>query len=219
MKLCVYDIDGNKTSQEVELKKEVFGVEPSKHLMYQAVKTYLANQRQGNSKAKGRSEVNGTSAKAFRQKGTGGARRGDRKSPVLVGGGKTFGPSPRSYYLKMNKKQKQIARISAYSDKAINESVFIFDNVELEKPKTNQFAKILNGMELAGKKVLVLIDSYSYLDEEKKWDNSVNLWKSIRNLKNVKCQLANNVSTYEIINADYLVVQKSALETINRING
>lgn len=219
MKLCVYDIEGKKTSDEIELNNDVFGVDPAKHLMYQAVKTYLANQRQGNAKAKGRSEVVGSRAKAFKQKGNGGARRGDKKSPILVGGGKTFGPSPRSYYLKMNKKQQQIARSSAYSDKAVNNSIYIIDNFEMEAPKTSKFTRVLEGMELKGKKILVLIDSYSYLDDDKKWNNSVNLWKSIRNIKKVNCQLASNVTTYEILNADYLVVQKDALETINRING
>ena len=154
MKLYVYDIEGKKTSDEIELSDTIFGVEPAKHLMYQAVKTYLANQRQGNAKAKGRSEVAGSRAKAFKQKGNGGARRGDKKSPVLVGGGKTFGPSPRSYYMKMNKKQQQIARNSAYSDKAVNNSIYIFDNLEIESPKTSKFTKVLEGMELSGRKYL-----------------------------------------------------------------
>lgn len=219
MKLCVYDIEGKKTSEEIELNPLVFGVEPSKHLLYQAVKTYLANQREGNAKAKRRSETNYSTAKLLRQKGTGGARRGDRKSPLLVGGGKTFAPAPRSYFMKMNKKQRLLARRSAYTVKAQQEEIRIIDNFEFETPKTSRFNKVLSEMGIIGKKVLVLVDSYSYLDDDKKYDNAVNLIKSARNLKNVNCQLADAVSTYELMRADFVVIQKEALKTIDRING
>ncbi|MBU4485315.1 MAG: 50S ribosomal protein L4 [Candidatus Delongbacteria bacterium] len=219
MKLSVYDIEGKKTSVEVELNNEVFGIEPNFHLIHQSVKVYLANQRQGTAKAKGRSELAFSNKKLFRQKGTGGARRGDRKSPVLVGGGKTFGPSPRDYTMKMNKKQKLLARKSAYSDKALNDKIYLIDNFVFEAPKTTKFVNVLSGMEVLGKKVLVLVDTYSYLDEDAKYENTVNLLKSIRNIKNTNIQLADTVSTYEIMNADCLIIQKGALQTIDRVNG
>lgn len=218
MKLGVYDIEGKKTSEEIELNPSVFETEISKSLLHQAVKVYLANQRQGTVNAKGRSEVNGSKSKIFRQKGTGGARGGSKRSPVRVGGGKTFGPSPRDYSLKMNKKQKQLARKSAYTDKANNNSIFLFDNFSFEVPKTKQFVKVLEGMEILNKKILVLVDSYSYLDDEKRYDGIVNLLRSVRNIKNVEFQVADSVSTYEILRADYLVVQKDALLTIDRVS-
>jgi large subunit ribosomal protein L4 len=218
MKLAVYDIEGKKTSAEVELNKDVFGVEPNYHLIHQSVKSYLANQRQGTAKAKGRSDTAYSRKKLFRQKGTGGARRGDRSSPLMLGGGKTFGPSPRDYTMKMNKKQKLIARKSAFSDKALNEKICVFDNFTFETPKTTKFLNVLSGMEVLGRKVLVLVDSYSYLDDETRYDNTINLLKSVRNIKNTNIQLADTVSTYEIMNAEYVVIQKDALQTIDRVN-
>lgn len=218
MKLSVYDIEGKKTSEELELNESIFSIEPNYHLIHQSVKVYLANQRQGTAKAKGRSEVAFTNKKMFRQKGTGGARRGDRKSPVLVGGGKTFGPSPRDYTMKMNKKQKLLARKSAFSDKALNSKIYLIDNFEFETPKTSKFVNTLSSMEVLGKKILVLVDTYSYLDEDSKYNNAVNLLKSIRNIKRANIQLADTVSTYEIMNCDCLIIQKDALQTIDRVN-
>jgi len=212
MKLSVYDIEGKKTSDEIELQKEVFGLEPKYHLIHQAVKVYLANKRQGTAKAKGRSEKAYSTKKMFRQKGTGGARRGDRRSPLLVGGGKSFGPSPRDYTIAMNKKQKVLARKSAYSDKAANERVYIFDNFEFEEPKTTKFVNVLSGMEITGKKILVLVDA------EKKNTRTENLIKSVRNIKKTTIQTAASVSTYEIMNAECLLIQKDALKTIDRVN-
>jgi len=219
MKLCVYDIQGKKTAEEVELNSDVFGVAPSKHLMYQAVKTYLANQRQGNAKTKGRSELAYSTAKLIKQKGTGGARRGDRKSPVMVGGGRVFGPVPRSYYLKMNKKQKVLARKSAFSDKAQEQAIIVVDNLIYDEPKTSKFAGVLRELGVMGKKVLLVVDTYTYQDEDKKIENTTNLLKSARNIKNVSFQTADSVNTYEIMRADYLLIQKDALKTIDRVNG
>ena len=217
-KVAVYDIEGKKTSEEIELNDVVFGIEPNKHIVHQAVKVYLANQRQGTAKAKGRSEVAGSQKKAISQKGSGGARRGSKRSPLLVGGGKTFGPSPRDYTLKMNKKQKLLAKKSAFSDKANSDGVFVFDNFKFDAPKTTKFLNVLKGMEVLGKKVLVLVDSYSYIDDDSKYDNTVNILKSARNIKNIRCQVADTVTTYEIVNADYLAIQKDALITIDRVN-
>lgn len=217
-KVAVYDIEGKKTSEEVELNDIVFGIEPNKSIVHQAVKVYLANQRQGTAKAKGRSEVAGSQKKAISQKGSGGARRGSKRSPLLVGGGKTFGPSPRDYTLKMNKKQKLLAKKSAFSDKANSDGVFVFDNFKFDQPKTTKFLNVLKGMEVLGKKVLVLVDSYSYIDDDAKYDNTVNILKSARNIKNIRCQVADTVTTYEIVNADYLAIQKDALKTIDRVN-
>ncbi|MBN2789000.1 MAG: 50S ribosomal protein L4 [Candidatus Delongbacteria bacterium] len=217
-KVAVYDIEGKKTSEEVELNEQIFGIEPNAHVLHQAVKVYLANQRQGTANAKGRSDVAGSKKKAINQKGSGGARRGGKRSPLLVGGGKTFGPSPRDYTLKMNKKQKLLAKKSAFSDKASSDGVFVFDNFKFDVPKTTKFLNVLKGMEVLGKKVLVLVDSYSYIDDDSKYDNTVNILKSARNIKNIRCQVADTVTTYEIINADYLAIQKDALKTIDRVN-
>ncbi|MDA3884600.1 MAG: 50S ribosomal protein L4 [Candidatus Delongbacteria bacterium] len=217
-KVAVYDIEGKKTSEEVELNDLVFGIEPNKSIVHHAVKVYLANQRQGTAKTKGRSEVSGSQAKAINQKGSGGARRGSKRSPLLVGGGKTFGPSPRDYTMKMNRKQKLLAKRSAFSDKAISDGVFVFDNFKFDVPKTTKFLNVLKGMEVLGKKVLVLVDSYSYIDDDSKYDNTVNILKSARNIKNIRCQVADTVTTYEIVNADYVAIQKDALITIDRVN-
>lgn len=218
MKLAVYDIEGKKTSVEIDLNKDVFGLDPNYSLVHQAVKVYLANQRQGTHNVKSRSQMNFSTKKMFKQKGTGGARRGDRNSPVLVGGGKSFGPSPRDYTMKMNKKQKLLARKSAFSDKAAHDRVYLIDNFVFDVPKTTKMVNVFSGMEVLGKKVLVLVDTYSYLDDENKYNNSINLLKSISNIKNANVQLADNVSTYEIMNADCLIIQKDALQTIDRVN-
>lgn len=220
MSLNVYDINGKKTSEEIALNPEIFAITPSEHILYLAVKTYLANQRQRTSKAKGRSEVSGSTAKMFKQKGTGGARRGSKRSPLLVGGGKTFGPqlSETKYTLKMNKKQKVLARKSAYSLKASSDSIYIMDNFKVDVPKTKPMVSMLKEIGILEKKVLVLFNSYSYLDDDDKYDNIVNNIRSFWNIKNVKCQVADNVTPYEIVNADYLLIQKDALEIINRIN-
>ncbi len=219
MELGIYDIKGELTSEKVELNPVVFESEINKSLLHQAVKVYLANQRQGNAKAKGRSEVAGSKAKMFAQKGTGRARKGGKRSPVLVGGGKVFGPSPRSYYLGMNQKQKKLARRSAFSVKAQENAIYLMDDFKIETPKTKVFAEAFEKMNVLGKKILVLVDSYSYLDADSKYDSVINMLKSVRNIKNVRCQVADTVSTYEIMNADYLVVQKNALKTIDRISG
>ena len=218
MKVNLYNQKGEKLKTTVELNPEMFEAKVNEELMAQYVRVHLANQRQGTAKAKGRSEVSGSQAKAINQKGSGGARRGSKRSPLLVGGGKTFGPSPRDYTLKMNRKQKLLAKKSAFSDKAINDGVFVFDNFKFDVPKTTKFLNVLKGMEVLGEKVLVLVDSYSYIDDDSKYDNTVNILKSARNIKNIRCQVADTVTTYEIVNADYLAIQKDALITIDRVN-
>jgi large subunit ribosomal protein L4 len=217
-KVAVYDIQGKKTGVELELNPAIFSIEPKKHLIHKAVLSYLANRREGNSKNRHRTEVKGSTKKLFKQKGTGGARRGSIKSPIMVGGGKTFGPKVRSYYQKMNKKEKVIARKSAYSDKALSSSILAIENFLIETPKTSKFVELLKGMEVLGKKVLVLVDSYSYLDSEEKYTNAVNVLKSLRNIKNVRTQVADTVSTYELMNSDVLVIQKDAFITIEKVN-
>ncbi|MFO7810352.1 MAG: 50S ribosomal protein L4, partial [Candidatus Delongbacteria bacterium] len=139
-------------------------------------------------------------------------------SPILVCGGKTFGPEPRDFTLKMNKKQKLLARRSAYSDKAASGSVFLMDDFVFDVPKTAKMVNVLSGMDVLGKKILVLVDTYSYLDDETKYNHAVNLLKSVCNIKKANVQLADNVSTYEIMNADCLIIQKDALKTIDRVN-
>lgn len=216
-KVSVYDIQGKVTGEEIELSPEIFGLEPNKTLLHKAVVTYLSNQRQGTHFAKRRSEITGSTKKLFRQKGTGNARKGNIKSPVLKGGGKTFAPHPRDYTKKMNKKEKVLARFSAYSDKALSDSIFVFDNFDMEEPKTSKFASILNGMGVYGKKVLVIVDSYSWYDEDEHYEKQVKILKSAKNIKNINYQIIDSVNTYEIMNADYLVFQKAALETLNRV--
>jgi large subunit ribosomal protein L4 len=199
-------VKGAKTSKKAALDDKVFGVEPSDHAIYLDVKQYLANQRQGTHKAKQRNEVAGSTRKLKRQKGTGGARSGSILSPLFPGGGRVFGPQPRDYSFKLNKKLKQLARRSALTYKAKGDQVMVVEDFSFEAPKTKAFLAMAEGLNLAGKKVLLVL---------KETDHVVSL--STRNLKNVKVVPAANVNTYDVMNAGVLLLSEGAVGVINEM--
>jgi large subunit ribosomal protein L4 len=204
MKLNVYKIDGTDSGVEVVLNEKIFGIEPHDQLIYEDVRSYLAAQRQGTAKTKNRTEVSGGGKKAFRQKGTGGARRGSLRSPLLKGGGTVFGPKPRTYSVRLTKKMKQLARKSAFSYKAADQAIVLVEDFSFENPKTKDMIKILDALKLSGKKVLFLT---------KTTDKSV--YRSASNIPGIRTIEAYKPSTYEIVNADVLLIQNGALEVIN----
>ena len=206
MELEVYKIDGKKTDRKVQVNDKVFGIEPNDHAIYLDVKQYLANQRQGTHSTKERNEVMGSTRKMKRQKGTGTARFGDIKNPIFRGGGRTFGPSPRDYGFKLNKKLKNLARRSALSYKVKDNGFMIVEDFTLEDPKTRNFVEILNNFELAEQKILFVMT---------KADRNILL--SIRNLKKARVINASDLNTYEILNANKLLVCESSLEQIEKL--
>ena len=204
MEVSVLNIKGEDTGKKVVLNDAIFGIEPNDHCIYLAVNQYLAAQRQGTHKSKERSEIAGSTRKLIRQKGGGGARRGDIKSPVLRGGGRVFGPRPRDYWFKLNKKVKALARKSALSYKAQQNAIVVVEDFDFEAPKTKQGVKLLNNLKVEGKKTLIV------LSEVKK---NVNL--SVRNIQRVDVMTACNLNTYRVMNANVLVVTESALNQID----
>lgn len=206
MEINVLDIKGQETGRKVTLNENVFGIEPNDHVIYLDVKQYLADQRQGTAKSKERSEHAGSTRKLGRQKGGGGARRGDINSPVLVGGGRVFGPKPRDYSFKLNKKVKVLARKSALSYKAQENAIVFVEDFTLDTPKTKDFVNIAKNLKVDGKKVLVLLPEVN-----------INVYLSARNLKGVEVLPANQLNTYKVLNADVLVVAESSLKTIEGI--
>ena len=204
MELSVYNIKGEDTGKKVVLNDEVFGLEPNEHVIYLAVKQYLANQRQGTHKAKERSEVAGSTRKLGKQKGGGGARRGDINSPLLVGGARVFGPKPRDYHFKLNKKVKQLARKSALSQKAIENAIIVVEDFTFEAPSTKVFVDVLNKLNVCEKKQLFVLPS-----------SNKNVYLSARNLKRTNVVMASNLNTYGILNSDVLVVSEGSLEIIS----
>ncbi len=203
MKLKVFKTDGTQSSASVELSDQIFGIEPNKTVLYEAVRSYMSNQRQGTAKTKGRTEVRGGGRKAYRQKGTGNARRGTLRSPLLVGGGTVFGPRPRDYQVKLSKKVKQLARKSALSIKASEKAIVIVDDFEFEQPKTKSLLQIITALKLDGKKVLILTPGVNN-----------NLFLSCRNVPELLVLEANKPSTYEIMTADVLLIQKSSVSVL-----
>ena len=206
MEVSVLNINGQETGRKVQLNDAIFGIEPNDHVLYLAVKQYLANQRQGTAKSKERSEMSGSTRKLGRQKGGGGARRGDINSPVLVGGGRVFGPKPRNYSFKLNKKVKALARKSALSYKAHEAAIVVVEDFAMEAPKTKDFLNIVKNLKVEGKKVLVVLPT-----EDK------NVYLSARNLKEAQVMGAANINTYKILNADAVIIAESSLETIDKI--
>jgi large subunit ribosomal protein L4 len=204
MEVSVLNIKGQETGKKVVLNDAIFGIEPNDHVIYLAVNQYLAAQRQGTHKSKERSEITGSTRKLIRQKGGGGARRGDIKSPVLRGGGRVFGPRPRDYWFKLNKKVKTLARKSALSYKAQQNAIVVVEDFDFAAPKTKEAAEMLNNLKVAGKKVLIL------LSEVKK---NVNL--STRNIQRVEVMTASALNTYKVMNANVLVVTENALKLID----
>lgn len=207
MSVSVVNMEGSKTST-VDLPEKVFGLEPNEAVVHSYIVQYLANQRQGNAATKGRSDVSGGGAKPWRQKGTGRARAGTSRSPIWTGGGVTFGPSPRSYYARMPKKQKSLALKSIFSDKARSDRIMILENLELPDGKTRSFASLISKLELSGKKVI-------FLDEGDRSDP----YRASRNIPGVMVSRARLASGYDILNADFLVITKAGLKEIEEVYG
>ncbi|OGU34995.1 MAG: 50S ribosomal protein L4 [Ignavibacteria bacterium GWB2_35_6b] len=206
MKVDVYKIDGSKTSKKVELSDSVFGIEPNDHVIYLSVKAYNANQRQGTHKAKERWEVSGGGKKPWKQKGRGGARAGTSRSPLWVGGGTIFGPRPRNYRQKLNKKVNKLARMSALSYKAKAEQLLVVEDFNFESPKSKEFENILKALKLNGKKTLLLTNG-----------TLENVYKSGRNIEKVNIVEAEKASTFELLNNQVVLIQKGALEKLESI--
>ena len=206
MEINVLNIKGEDTGRKVELADAVYGIEPNDHVIYLAVKQYLANQRQGTAKAKERSEHAGSTRKLGRQKGGGGARRGDINSPVLVGGGRVFGPKPRDYGFKLNKKVKVLARKSALSYKAKESAIVVVEDFNIEIPKTKEFINIAKNIKVDGKKALFVLP-----------DANKNVYLSARNLQRTEIIRAAALNTYKVLNADVLVITEGSLKTIDAI--
>ena len=204
MEVSVLNIKGEDTGKKVVLNDAIFGIEPNDHCIYLAVNQYLAAQRQGTHKSKERSEIAGSTRKLIRQKGGGGARRGDIKSPVLRGGGRVFGPRPRDYWFKLNKKVKALARKSALSYKAQQNAIIVVEDFDFEAPKTKDGVAMLNNLKIEGKKTLIV------LPEVKK---NVNL--SVRNIQRVNVMTASALNTYKVMNANVLVMTENALKLVD----
>lgn len=203
MELKVYNIDGNETGESVKLPDEVFNIEPNDHLIYQAVRVYLSNQRQGTHKTKERAEVRGGGKKPFRQKGTGRARQGTSRSPLMVGGGTIFGPRPHLYKLDIPKKAARLARRSALSKKAKENQIMVIQDFSFDAPKTKDMANILKALKLDTTKTLFLVA-----------DKNENLYKSGRNIANLNVQISDKAATYELLNNQMILVQKSAVDNL-----
>ena len=206
MEISVLNINGQETGRKVVLNDAIFGIEPNDHVLYLDVKQYLANQRQGTHKSKERSEVSGSTRKLGRQKGGGGARRGDINSPVLVGGGRVFGPKPRDYRFKLNLKVKSLARKSALSYKAQENAIIVVEDFVMEAPKTKEFVNIAKNLKVDGKKTLFVLP-----------EANKNVYLSARNLQRTEVMIASLLNSYKVLNADVMVVTESSLKAIDGI--
>jgi large subunit ribosomal protein L4 len=199
MELKVLNIEGNETGRTVELPEEIFGIEPNNHAIYLAVKQYLGAQRQGTHKVKTRAEVKGSSRKLHKQKGTGGSRKGNIRNPLYKGGGTVFGPKPHKYDIKLNRKVKDIAKMSALTHKAKDNSIFIVEDVTLDAPKTKTFMNIMNSLKVGEKKLMFVLPEFNE-----------NINKSLRNVPSVLGVLLSDINTYDIMNSEVLVLTESA---------
>ena len=206
MEISVLNIKGEDTGRKVTLNESIFGIEPNDHVLYLDVKQYLANQRQGTAKSKERSEHAGSTRKLGRQKGGGGARRGDINSPVLVGGGRVFGPKPRDYRFKLNKKVKSLARRSALSYKAQENAIVVVEDFIFEAPKTKEFVNVAKNLKVDGRKMLMVLPEVNK-----------NVYLSARNLQRTEIMTASALNTYKVLNADVLVVTENSLKAIDGI--
>ena len=204
MKLDVLNTKGATTGRSVELPEEIFGTEPNNHVIYLAVKQYLAAQRQGTHKVKTRAEVKGASRKLHKQKGTGGARKGNIRNPLYKGGGTIFGPKPHSYDFKLNRKVKDLAKISALSHKAIDQAILVLEDIEMKAPKTATISSMISQLKLDNKKTLVVLPEYND-----------NIHLSTRNIPNVASTLLADINTYDIMNADVLIITEGAAKIFN----
>lgn len=206
MELSVLNIKGEDTGRKVTLNDAIFGIEPNDHAIYLDVKQYLANQRQGTHKAKERSEMSGSTRKLIRQKGGGGARRGDINSPVLVGGARVFGPKPRDYSFKLNKKVKSLARKSALTYKAKGNAIVVVEDIAMETPKTKEFLAIANNLKVAGKRLLLVVP-----------ESNKTIYLSARNLQKTSVMPANELNTYKVLAAANIVLTESSVAVIDKL--
>lgn len=207
MELKVYGINGNETGRTVIVNEELFGTEPNDHVIWLAVRQYLADQRQGTHKSKERSEVSGSTKKLKRQKGTGGARAGDTNSPTIKGGGRVFGPRPRDYRFKLNKKVKRLARLSALTYKSRENNIIVVEDFSFEVPKTKKMIEILSALKVQDKKTLLIIDTIK--------EKFVSL--SARNLQKVEVMSPELINTYAVLNANKLVISESMIKELERV--
>lgn len=207
MELVILNISGEDTGKKVTLQDEIFGVEPNDHVIYLDVKQYLANQRHGNHKSKERGEITGSTKKIKRQKGTGTARAGSIKSPLFRGGGRAFGPRPRNYGFKLNKKLKQLARISALSYKAKGEAIKVVEDFNFDKPKTKEYVNVLRNLSIDDKKSLFILN-----------EKSDNLYLSSRNIKGSKVVALSELNTYDIMNHSNIVFVESSLNQLQKVD-
>jgi large subunit ribosomal protein L4 len=206
MEIAVINKSGEATSNKVTLNDTIYGIEPNDHAIYLDVKQYLANQRQGTHKSKQRNEISGSTRKLHKQKGTGGARKGSIKNPLFRGGGRVFGPQPRDYSFKLNKKVKQLARRSALTYKVKNESLIVLENFTFDAPKTKSFIELLNNLKVSDKKTLVVLS-----------ESNKSIYLSSRNLAGVKVVTALELNTYDIMNAKVLVLTEDSIDRIDNI--
>lgn len=207
MQLPVLDKEGNNTGRSAELADEVFGIQPNDHVIYLSVRQHMANKRQGTHKAKERAEIKGSTRKIKRQKGTGTARAGSLKSPVFRGGGRAFGPRPRNYSFKLNKKVKNLARKSALSYKSIEEAVYVLEDFNFEAPKTRDMINLIKGLDLSAKKTLLVLG-----------EANDNVRRSAGSLRKVNVITADMLSTYDIVDADALVLTEGSIEKVTALN-
>ena len=207
MQVDVLNIEGKQTGRTVELPEEIFGIEPNDHVIYLAVKQYQGAQRQGSHKVKTRAEVKGSSKKLHKQKGTGGARKGNLRNPLYKGGGTIFGPKPHKYDIKLNRKVKDLAKMSALAYKAKDNAIMVLEDVKMDAPKTSTFAGILSNLNIVGKRTLFVIPEYND-----------NLYLSLRNVPSVTGTLLSDLNTYDILNANVLVLTESAAKIFSEEN-
>ncbi|SBW01648.1 50S ribosomal protein L4 [uncultured Dysgonomonas sp.] len=206
MELSILDKNGKDTGKKIALNDAIYGIEPNEHVLWLDVKQYLANQRQGTHKSKERSEMSGSTRKLIRQKGGGGARRGDINSPILVGGARVFGPKPRDYSFKLNKKVKQLARKSALATKAKENQIVVVEDFSFDAPKTKDFVALTKNLQVADKKILLVLP-----------DQNKNVYLSARNLERVKVVKASDLNTYSILNCSSLVLAESSVAVIDNL--
>lgn len=206
MEVNVYNIKGEDTGRKVTLNESIFGIEPNDHAIYLDVKQFMANQRQGTHKSKERSEISGSTRKIGRQKGGGGARRGDMNSPLLIGGGRVFGPRPRDYFFKLNKKVKALARKSALAYKAQNNAIVVLEDFSFEAPKTKDFVALTKNLKIADKKLLMVFAEVNK-----------NVYLSTRNIQGVNVQTVSGLNTYRVLDAGVLVLTEDSLKAIDNV--
>ncbi|HEY0731974.1 MAG TPA: 50S ribosomal protein L4 [Chitinophagaceae bacterium] len=199
MQVKVLNIEGKETGRTIDLPEEIFGIEPNNHAIYLAVKQYLGAQRQGTHKVKTRAEVKGASRKLHRQKGTGGSRKGNIRNPLYKGGGTVFGPKPHKYDIKLNRKVKDLAKMSALSHKAKENAIYVVEDVNLDAPKTKTFMNILSSLNVADKKIMFVLPEYND-----------NVYISSRNVPSVLTMLLSDVNTYDLVNSEAVVLTESA---------